>query len=77
MQSKDRTRIRLQFSKRLRSLRKEAGLTQFALAHRAEISLQYLQNLESQRPKNPSFETLHSLAKAMGMPLWKLLKFDE
>lgn len=76
MQTKDGLRVRLQFGKHLRSLRQEAGITQFDLSARANISVQYLQNLESKQPKNPSLETLYGLAKALDVPLSKLMKFD-
>ena len=76
MQSKEGVRIRLQFGKHLRNLRIQAGITQFDLASRAKISVQYLQNLEGKKPKNPSLETLYSLAKALGVPLGRLMQFD-
>jgi len=77
MQSKEGVRIRLQFGKHLRSLRKSADVTQFDLAARAKISVQYLQNLEGKQPKNPSLETLASLAKALDVPLYRLMQFEK
>lgn len=77
MQSKEGVRVRQQFGKHLRMLRTQAGLTQFDVASKAKISVQYLQNLEGKRPKNPSLETICSLAKALDVPSWRLMQFDK
>lgn len=61
--------IRIAFAKRLRELRIKAGLTQEELAKRAGISVKYLQNLESDNPKNPTLITLSKLAKGLNVVL--------
>lgn len=66
-----------QLGKRLRSLRREHDITQEGLAGKAHISLKYVQNLEGKNPQNPSLAVLQSLADGFGIPLWKLLKFEE
>jgi len=57
------------------TLRQKSGLTQTELAEKAQISVKYLQNLEGRNPKNPSFDVLVRIAKALNTELWKLLKF--
>ncbi len=63
--------------KQIRNLRRKHGMTQEELAGRARISLKYVQNLEGKTPQNPSLVILQKLAEGFGIPLWKLLKFDE
>ena len=69
--------ISRQLGNRIRMLRSKHGLTQDELAHRAGISAKYLQNLEGKTPKRASIDTLQGLADGFGMPLWRLLKFEE
>jgi transcriptional regulator with XRE-family HTH domain len=59
----------------IKFLREKQNLTQDELASRADISLKYLQNLESNNPKKASIVTVEKLAKAFGLPLWKFLQF--
>ncbi len=61
----------------IRSLRRKYDLTQEELAGRSRISLKYIQNLEGKNPQNPSLEILQRLADGFGIPLWKLLKFED
>lgn len=58
-------------------LRGKHNLTQQELAGRSGVSLKYLQTIESSEPHNVSIGILQRLAKGFGMPLWKLLQFDE
>ena len=69
--------IARQLGERIRQLRKRHGLTQDELAQCSGISTKYLQNLEGKTPKRASIDTLQGLANGFGMPLWKLLRFDE
>jgi transcriptional regulator with XRE-family HTH domain len=64
--------IRIQFSNRLRKLRTDAGMTQEELARKAGISVKYLQNLESDEPKNPTLVSLEKIAKGLNMALKEL-----
>ncbi len=66
-----------QLGMQIRSLRRKHDLTQEELAGRARISLKYIQNLEGKNPQNPSLEILQKLADGFGIPLWRLLKFEE
>jgi transcriptional regulator with XRE-family HTH domain len=59
---------------RIRTLRKEAGLSLTALAERADVSKGYLWTLERGETKTrPSGETLHRIAKALGTTIADLL----
>ena len=61
------------FSKRLRKLREEKGLTQEGLAEVAEISYKNVQYLESKNPTCPSLITVNKLAKALKVKPSKLI----
>lgn len=63
--------------KHIRILRRKLKLTQEELAGRAHISLKYVQNLEGKTPQNPSLVILQKLSDGFGIPLWKLLKFED
>jgi hypothetical protein len=39
------------------------------------ISLKYIQRIEGKKPPNIGIESIGKLAKALGMEVWKLLKF--
>jgi transcriptional regulator with XRE-family HTH domain len=59
---------------RLKVLRLERGLTQDAIAERAEISSKHYQDLELGRKGfNPNLETLNALAVALEVELFDLL----
>ena len=57
----------------LYALREKKGLTQVDLAHKAGITQPYLAQIESGERKNPSLVILQRLAKALGVPVAKLL----
>lgn len=54
------------FGKRLKKLRERAGITQEALARAANLSTSSVSKLE-QRDLDPSWSTVLSLAKALGI----------
>lgn len=58
---------------RLKTLRKARGMSQEALAKRSGISRTYLARLETAR-QDPTLSTLEKLAKALKVPIEKLLK---
>ena len=67
-------RLRRQFAKRLKTLRIEKQLTQEELAKRTNLSTSFISNLE--RGVNaPSFETLESIAEALGVSVKDLVDF--
>jgi DNA-binding XRE family transcriptional regulator len=54
-------------------LRAKCGITQLQLAQRARVAQGYLSSLEAGRQRNPGIETLRKLAKALGVPVTRLL----
>lgn len=60
------------FGRMLKTLREEAGLTQEALAERSGLPLRSIQNWE-QGHRVPRVQALPSLARAMGMPVERLV----
>lgn len=60
--------------KNLAKIRKEKGLTQEALARKADISFHTLIKIESGRIKNPRIETVIKLAKALEVKVDYLVK---
>lgn len=68
------TSLRFDFGRRLRELRKQAGLSQEELAERAQISVDFVSLIE--RGINaPSFETLARLSNSLGVPPRDLFDF--
>lgn len=64
---------KMEFRRRLKHLRKEAGLTQRELAKKSGISYSYITKLESDNAKNPTYETLERISMALNVPLHLLL----
>jgi transcriptional regulator with XRE-family HTH domain len=60
-------------SRVIQTLREAKGLTQRALAERADVTPAYVAQLEMGTRKNPSLEVLRRLAKALGVPVTELL----
>ena len=54
----DNININIKFSKTLRVLRKQKGLTQEKLAEMSDIDYKYLQKLESKTPSSPTLNVL-------------------
>lgn len=68
-------------SYRLRDLRRERGLSQEAVAHRAGIALYTYQKFEKGEskpgtPMNPTYHTLLALAWVFELPVAELLDLD-
>ncbi|MBZ9897281.1 helix-turn-helix domain-containing protein [Mesorhizobium sp. BR1-1-6] len=68
--------IRKLVGRNLSRIRKAAGLTQEAVAERANLSQQYVSGLESGK-RNPTVETLLVLAQALGVSHLDLVKPDD
>src|SRR5436190_23433869 len=60
--------LRAAFGYRVRELRERAGLTQEALAERADLDVTYVSGIERGR-RNPGLNILGRLAKALRVPL--------
>ena len=69
------TNINKRLAKRIRQLRKEKRLTQEKLAELADIDYKHIQLLESKNSPYPKLNTLEKLAKALKVPISKLLDF--
>jgi transcriptional regulator with XRE-family HTH domain len=67
-------RIQPQLLKRLKHLRKKAGLTQEQFAEQAGMSYKYYQQIEAGRKADLRLSTLERLAKAHRIKLARLLE---
>ena len=56
-----------QFGVLLRQLRRQAGLSQEALAQRAGVGIRTVRGLETGERTNPNVDTLRALADALGL----------
>ena len=66
---------RLALGRRIRKLRRKAGLTQAKLAEKAELSPKHLGELERGRG-NPSLSSLENLARALNVSLPELFDYQ-
>ena len=69
--------INIRFGRHLKTLRKKKKITQEELAYLAGLEYKYIQRLEGKKPSSPTLNTLEKLAKALNLPLSKLLKETE
>lgn len=67
-------KITLNFSKTLKKLRTEKGMTQEELAQLSGVDYKYLQKLEGQTPSSPTISTLDKLSKGLNISLIDLIK---
>lgn len=65
-----------QFGKRVRALRKAAGLTQPELAERADLAVETVSRLETGSWPNTTVEVAERLAEALGAPITALFQSD-
>ncbi|MDQ0207162.1 transcriptional regulator with XRE-family HTH domain [Alkalicoccobacillus murimartini] len=63
--------------KRIRSLRKERGMTLNQLSEYSGVSKSYISYVERGLQKNPSIEILSKLSKAMDITFIELIKHME
>ncbi|MFH1397292.1 MAG: helix-turn-helix transcriptional regulator [Candidatus Omnitrophota bacterium] len=61
-------------AKRIRELRNKKGLSQEKLARLADVSYNTIVKIESGDSKNPTFQTMTGIAKALGIYLDDLAK---
>ncbi|GAA3791150.1 MULTISPECIES: helix-turn-helix domain-containing protein [Amycolatopsis] len=54
-----------ELARRIRNGRKDLGLTAEQLAHRADVTVRYVQAMEAQDIKNPGLQNLLQLAAAL------------
>ncbi len=67
--------IRLQFAKKLKSLRNQLRLTQEKMAEHLDVDTRYYQRLESNKPGAVKIDTIGKIAKALKLTPSKLLNF--
>ena len=68
----------MEFNEKLKELRSSRGLTQEELAEKAEIGAGFLGQIEAPNLYTSfSFDTLFRIAKALDIPPYKILKFDD
>lgn len=72
----DTTDIREIFSQNLRYYRIKANISQEKLGEIVELSDKYISDLERQL-YDPSLKTIDSIAKALNIEAYLLLKYDE
>lgn len=70
-------KIRLQLARQLRRLRNKLQFTQEEMSEKVGMDIRYYQRLESEKPNAVKIDTLGRLAKALNIPVWKLLKFKD
>ena len=61
---------------RVKELRIELDLTQEEFAKKAGFGYKYYQAVEAGRKQDIRFSTVEKMAKACGLEVWELLKFD-
>lgn len=61
-------------AKRIKQARERRGLTQQALAEKAQLSAIYIRKLEAGERESPSLGALERIAKVLGVKLVDLLK---
>lgn len=64
-------------SKRIRELRNKKSLSQEKLAWLADVSYNTIVKIESGESKNPTFQTMAGIAKALGVSLDQLADKEE
>jgi transcriptional regulator with XRE-family HTH domain len=72
----DETPARILFGAALRRARLELKMSQEELAFRAGLNRTYIGHVE-RGEKNVSVDNLEHLARAVGLPLWKMVKPPE
>jgi DNA-binding Xre family transcriptional regulator len=70
----DLTPLRKNFAANLKRIRALAGMTQEELAEKLDISVRYVQLLESKKCPDVKLDTLYHLAKALGVKPAAFLK---
>lgn len=65
--------VQQQLGRRVKQLRQKFGVTQEALADRSGLHVTYIAGIESGR-RNPSLNSLASLAKGFGISLPELME---
>lgn len=65
--------VQHRLSQNIQRIRRERGLSQEELAHRAEVHQTYLSGVETGR-RNPSVKVVERIANALGVDITELFK---
>jgi len=68
--------LRQQFAQRLKTLRRQKGMTQEDLAQASGLSVNFIRAVE-QGINAPSFESLEAIAGALGVEVRELFDFED
>lgn len=71
------TALAVRIGRRIRALRRDRGLTQFALAERIGLSRIYVGEIERGIRDNPTLSHLRRIAAGLGVPVRELLPPDD
>jgi len=71
-----RSNIKQKIGKRIAELRKEAGLTQEQLAIKTNLDRTFIGYLEKGN-RSPSVETANKIARALGVKISDIFRFDQ
>lgn len=61
---------------RIKEIRGQKGITQVDLARITELSVGYICHLEKGSRKNPSYNTMNKIAKALNEKITKVFEMD-
>lgn len=67
--------LKIEFGKKLQTLRKEAGLTQEGLADKIDLTVESVSNIE-RGIFGPKFDNLEKIAKVLNLKVKGLFDFD-
>lgn len=66
----------MNIGKKLREIRRSKGFTMKELSNKSKVSQSYISDLENEKNNKPSIDILNKLAKALEVPLTKLLEVE-
>lgn len=72
----DDVELRHYLGKRIKNLRRLAHMTQTQMAERADLSVNYVSDIET-GSASPTLKTLLNIAQALGVEMKELFTFDE
>ena len=65
------------FGENVRFQRRAQGMSQEALAEKAEWAMKKMISLVERAKRNPTLNVAHSIALGLGLPFWRLIKDSE
>ena len=68
-------KIKILFGARIRSLRKQQGLTQQELGTRSQVGYKFIGGIE-RATENPTLEVIAKIAQGLEVELWELFQFE-